>query len=84
VAIDDIVETSGEFADSRALPGIGTFTHLGWAVLPKQCIINVGMCAPHPGSVGAGGGIQAEYVAGPPIQFTQAPDKYWHHRRGLA
>ena len=69
--IDDIVETSGGFGNSRAIPGIlGLPTWDGQCCL--SCIINVGMCAPYPGSLGAGGRIQAEYVAGPSIQFTQA------------
>jgi hypothetical protein len=80
VAIGDFVETSKEFVNSRALPG--PFTHLAWAVLPEQCVVNVGLCGPLFG--GAGGGFQAEYISGPPIQFTQAHGKHWHGSYGHA
>jgi len=33
---------------------------------------------------GRGGGAQAEYVSGPPLQFAPLRDKYWHHRGGHA
>jgi hypothetical protein len=80
VALDDVIQTSGELVRSRALPG--PFTHVGEALLPTHCTVNVGVCAPLFGHTG--GGIQAEYVSGPTIKFKQIPGRYWHSRQGNA
>lgn len=80
VALDDVIQTSGDLVQSRALPG--PFTHVGEALLPVHCTVNVGLCAPLFGHTG--GGIQAEYVSGPAIQFTQIAGKYWHGKQGNA
>jgi hypothetical protein len=80
VAIGDAIDTAAQFVATRSLPG--PFTHVGWALLPPDCIVNVGVCSPLFG--GMGGGFQAEYVSGPPIEFKQAQGKYWHSRTGRA
>ncbi len=80
VALDDVIQTSGELIRSRALPG--PFTDVGEALLPVHCTLNVGVCAPLFDQ--SGGGIQAEYVCGPAIQFTQITEKRWHGKQGSA
>jgi hypothetical protein len=74
------IETWSPFVDSRALPG--PFTHLSWAILPEQSIVNIGVAGPLYGAFG--GGFQAEYISGPPIQFSQLPGAYWHGKHGNA
>lgn len=80
IALGDVIQTSGDIVRSLALPGL--FTHVGSALLPVNCTVNVGVCAPLFGYTG--GGIQAEYVCGPAIQFTQIAGKYWHDMQGNA
>jgi len=80
IAVDDFIESSGDFVRSRALPG--PFTNLAWAVAPTHCVLNLGLAAPLYGV--AGGGVQAEFVSGPPIEFTQAQGKHWHGKTGAA
>lgn len=80
VSIGDTILTSTEVVDRSALPG--PFTHAAEATIRQGTIINVGVN----GAVlaGKGGGIQAEYVSGPPIQFTQLTGKVWMSGAGHA
>jgi hypothetical protein len=80
VAIGDSVLTSNEVVDQSALPG--PFTHVSEAVIPAGCVVNVGINGPLFG--GAGGGIQAQYVSGPPIEFTLLGGKTWMSKAGTA
>ena len=79
--IGDVIQTSGQLADSRALPatnphGFTAFTHVSIAILGPGTVLNVGIAAAKFG--GRGGELQAEYVAGPPIIFKTLHGKYWH------
>jgi len=80
IAIGDVIQSSQEFEDSRALPG--SFTHLGWALIPEQAVINVGLSGPLFGA--CGGGFQAEHISGPLVRFNQARGKVWHAKQGSA
>lgn len=87
VAIGDVVLTSGELASSRSLPAdnpkrMAAFTHTNEALLPAQCVVNVGLASAKFG--GQGGGFQAEYVSGPSIRFVPLLGKYWHGHAGNA
>jgi hypothetical protein len=74
VALGDVIGTSTELVSNRSLPGV--FTRVSEALLPSFCVTNVGVCSALFG--GAGGGVQAEYVSGPPVSFHQLHGKYWH------
>jgi hypothetical protein len=80
VAIGDVVMTSRQLADSRALPG--AFTQIANAIVPSGCIANIGIAARL--LAGSGGGLQAEFVSGPPFRFIAIANKFWHTRGGLA
>ena len=85
VAIGDVIQTSSDLASSRSLPttspqSMTAFTHTSEAAIPTQCVLNIGLASAKFG--GAGGEFQAEYVSGPPIQFTPFTGKYWHGRAG--
>lgn len=77
---DGAISTSSEIVSLFSLPG--AFSHVSKAVIPANCLINVGICSPLWG--GVGGGIQAEYVSGPPIHFDQMTDNAWHNTAGHA
>jgi len=78
-AIGDVIETSSQHVQSRALPG--AFTQVATVTLPPGAIINIGFCSPL--FVGFGGGAQAEHVGGPSVQFKPLPN-VWHSRAGRA
>ena len=87
VAIGDVIQTAPALANSRSLPSANpqamtAFTHTSDAVIPPQCVVNIGVASAKFG--GAGGGFQAEYVSGPLIQFTPLPGKHWHGQAGHA
>lgn len=87
VALGDVILTSAQMASSRSLPtndprSMAAFTHTGIAILPAQCVINLGLASAKFG--GAGGGIQAEYVSGPAFTFKPLAGKHWHGRAGMA
>jgi hypothetical protein len=77
---DEAISTSSEIVSIFSLPG--PFSHISKAVLPANCILNLGLCKPLFG--GAGGGIQVEYVSGPSIQFEQMKENAWHNALGNA
>jgi hypothetical protein len=87
---DDIIKTSVEYANGRALPGNGDkrafFTDISWATLPVGCEINIGICAPIQQWGRPGGDFQAEYVGGERIVFHFNPKdrKHWHDKEGTA
>jgi hypothetical protein len=78
-AIDDIIQTSGEYARSRSLPG--PFTQVAWVRLPTDTVVNIGFCGPLFGS--PGGGAQAEHVGGPYAEFSPVGN-IWHSVSGSA
>ncbi|RYF47902.1 MAG: hypothetical protein EOO27_36525 [Comamonadaceae bacterium] len=85
VVLGDIIQTSGELADSLALPTSNpnaktAFTGQGFAVIPINAILNIGVIAPMFG--GRGGGVQGEYVGGPRLTFKQLPDNDWGNISG--
>ena len=87
VALGDVIVASSEFASSRSLPtdnpkSAVAFTRTADVVLPPHCIVNIGLASPKFG--GIGGGVQAEYVSGPPFQFRTLRGKVWHDRVGHA
>jgi len=87
VALGDVIVSASAFASSRSLPtdnpsSLVAFTRIAEVVLAPQCLINIGLASPKFG--GTGGGAQAEYVSGPPLQFTPLGSKYWHNRVGHA
>jgi hypothetical protein len=87
VALGDVIVGSGEFASSRSLPSCNpkslvAFTRMAEVRLPSQCVLNIGLASPKFG--GLGGGVQAEYVSGPPLQFGTLRGKYWHDHVGHA
>ncbi len=77
-ALDDCIETSGELASSRSLPG--AFTHTSLVRVPAGAVLNVGFASALFG--GAGGGGQAEFLEGPAPSFVALRGKYWHGRAG--
>jgi len=87
VLIGDVIQTSSELANSRSLPtnnphSMTAFTHVSEANLFAGCVLNIGIASAKFG--GSGGGFQAEYVSGPPIQFKSLVDRHWHGRAGNA
>ncbi len=80
IALEDVVFSSTEFASNRSLPGL--FTHVGIAVAPAFCTVNIGVCSPKFGGVGHG--VQAEYVCGPAFRFQQLYRNVWHNSYGNA
>ncbi|MBS0393457.1 MAG: hypothetical protein JSR54_02465 [Proteobacteria bacterium] len=77
-ALDDVIETSGELAASRSLPG--AFTHTSVVRVPAGAVLNVGFASALFG--GAGGGGQAEFLGGPTPSFVALRGKHWHGRAG--
>lgn len=80
-ALADYVMTSNEFADSRSLPtsnanSMTAAPYAARALVVPHCVLNIGIASAKFG--GAGGGVQAEYVSGPRVQFIQLPDNRWH------
>jgi len=87
VALDDVIMSAPDLANSRSLPtanpqSLVAMTRIAEVLLPVQCVLNIGLASAKFG--GRGGGAQAEYVSGPPLQFAPLRDKYWHHRGGHA
>lgn len=87
VAIGDVIQTSSQIASTRALPtddpsSATAFTHVNHAMLPVDCVLNIGIAGPKFG--GYGGGFQAEYVSGPRIQFVPLKGKHWHGKAARA
>lgn len=87
VALGDVIVGSSEFASSRSLPtanpkSLVAFTHTAEVLLPAQCVVNIGVASPMFG--GLGGGVQAEYVSGPRLQFKTLRGKFWQDRVGNA
>jgi hypothetical protein len=86
-ALGDVILGSGEFASSRSLPtrnpkSLVAFTRMADVLVPSQCVLNIGLASPKFG--GLGGGVQAEYVSGPPLHFGALRGKYWHDHVGHA
>ena len=87
VALGDVIQTSSQLASSRSLPtddptSMTAFTHINEVTLPSNVVLNIGIAATKFG--GHGGGFQAEYVSGPPLEFTSLEGKHWHGRAGSA
>jgi hypothetical protein len=87
VALGDVIVAAPDLANSRSLPttnpqSLVAFTRIAEVLLQAQCVLNIGLASAKFG--GAGGGAQAEYVSGPPLQFAPLHGKYWHHRVGHA
>lgn len=87
VLIGDVIQTSSSLANSRSLPvwnsrSMLAFTHTSEAHVEANTVLNVGLASAKFG--GRGGEFQAEYVSGPPVQFTLLADKSWHARSGHA
>jgi hypothetical protein len=80
IAIGDVIMTSIEIVDSRALPG--AFTRVANVFVPSGCVANIGVAARL--FAGIGGGLQAEYVSGPTFRFKTIENNFWHSRAGLA
>jgi hypothetical protein len=87
VAIGDIIQTSGQFSNSRSLPTANpnsptAFTHVNAVRIPAGCVINIGITSAKFG--GQGGGFQAEYVSGAHLEMIALTGKHWHGRHGVA
>jgi hypothetical protein len=85
--IGDIISTSSEIANSRALPKeninvMTAFTHASEAVVSPGSVLNIGLAAAK--FSGYGGGFQAEFVSGQPILFKPLVGKFWHNRAARA
>ena len=78
--LGDVIHTSQEVVDFRSLPG--PFTQVSEALIPALGVINIGIASRL--LMGRGGGVQAEYVDGPPIFFTELTGKHWMGRAGTA
>jgi len=87
VLIGDVIQTSGDVADSRSLPtanprSMVAFTHTSEGHLRPDTVLNIGLASPKFG--GVGGAFQAEYVSGPAIIFVPLTGKRWHGSSGVA
>ncbi len=85
--LGDEIQTSSELADTRALPTNNVnsktaFTHVGEACVGANSIVNIGRVNPKFGS--RGGGLQGEFVQGPPMLFKQMPNNIWENIVGNA
>lgn len=83
--IGDVIKTSTDLASSRSLPvqkpdSMTAFTHTSAALIAAGTALNIGIASAKFG--GLGGGFQAEFVSGPPIQFTPLAGKHWHGTSG--
>ena len=79
-AIGDVILTATQMIDASALPG--PFTAVANVVIPKGCIVNIGINGQT--LMGRGGGVQVEYVKGPLFEFVQLSNKHWMNRAGSA
>jgi hypothetical protein len=61
---------------------MAAFTHVSEAVMAAGTVLNIGLASAKFG--GAGGGFQAEYVAGPRVVFKPLSGKSWHGAVGRA
>jgi hypothetical protein len=77
---DGAISTSSEIVRLFSLPG--AFSHVSKAIVPALCLVNVGICSTLFG--GIGGGLQIEYVSGPPIRFHEMTDAVWLNTAGNA
>jgi len=78
--IDDVVLTSRQIVEQRALPA-GMFSHVSRATIRPNTLLNIGIASPLYGF--AGGGWQAEWVGQERVCFATLPN-IWHGRTGTA
>jgi hypothetical protein len=87
VLIGDVIQSSGDLADTRSLPttnpsSMVAFTHTSEALLASGTVLNIGIASAKFGCTG--GEFQGEYVGGPVIVFKPLAGKHWHGMAGRA
>lgn len=81
VLIGGAIHASAPLVDHRfSLPVVNprsmlALTHTSAAHVAADTVLNVGLASARFGD--SGGEFQAEYVSGPPVEFTLLPDKSW-------
>ena len=79
ILIGDVIQTSSQITQARALPGL--FTATSQVQVLSTTVLNIGLCGQLFGF--PGGGWQAEYVNGPEFKISRLPN-VWMNRSGSA